>query len=130
MHPPQTPDHALLLLTLGVLLVYVELNRPGLIVAGMVGLLAILLAVVPFLHPHPPAASWVPIAAAVATFARALRYDTSTTLLAGATICLTYGFLRLPTDLAAALPCGLLLGLSTSWLVRIARRARVNKGHP
>ncbi len=40
-----SPDAALLVLTLGLLLIYVELNRPGWIVSGAVGLLAVLFAV-------------------------------------------------------------------------------------
>ena len=39
------PDSAILLLTLGLLLIYVELNRPGWIVPGACGLLLALLSV-------------------------------------------------------------------------------------
>ncbi len=40
-----SPNVALLVLTLGVLLIYVELNRPGWVVPGAVGLMATLFAV-------------------------------------------------------------------------------------
>ena len=40
-----SPDAALGMLTVGILLVYVELNRPGVVVPGAVGLTAVLFAV-------------------------------------------------------------------------------------
>jgi membrane-bound serine protease (ClpP class) len=123
-----TPDQALLMLTFGVLLIYVELNRPGLIVPGALGLLAVLLAIAPFLRHPPPMLALLLLAAAVLTFARALRRHTDTWLLIAATICLTDGFRQLPTHLFIALPCGLLLGVVTSYLAGIAHRARTNKG--
>jgi membrane-bound serine protease (ClpP class) len=126
---PHTPDQALLYMTLGTVLIYVELNRPGLILPGTLGLLAVLLAAAVFIHHPPPTLALILLAAAILTFARALRRDTSNLFLLAATLCLTDGFLQLPTHLYAALPCGLLLGLTTACLVRIARRARINKGH-
>jgi hypothetical protein len=39
-----------------------------------------------------------------------------------------YGLWKLPVHLPVAAGCGVLLGVATCWLTRIARRARTNKG--
>ena len=97
-------DQAILLFTLGIALIYVELNRPGWIIPGALGLLATLLA----------------LAAMVQNGIN----------LAAAMLALTLGLARLNPRIHAAIsvPCGLLLGAGTSLLTRIAHRARVNKG--
>ena len=110
------PDAAVLLLTLGLLLVWLELNRPGWILPGALGLLFVLLAT-----------------AAALLLLDLLRPTPSAVALA-AILALVLGLLRLVVapapprvHLATAIACGLLLGGSTSVLTRIARRARANK---
>jgi fumarate reductase subunit D len=95
-----SPDSALLLLTFAVLLIYVELNRPGWILPGALGLIRRVHALIP----------------------------------AAATLALILGFARLmhgPGDarvhVVTASVCGLSLGVVTSVLTVIARRARTNK---
>jgi len=128
-------DGSVLLFTLGILLIYVELNRPGSILPGAVGLLLALLAVTPLFHQYlnPPAI--LALAAGVLLLARGLRRSTTAITPVVATLCLIFGLLflvRQPANArvhaATAVPCGLLLGLGTTILTRIARRARLNKG--
>jgi membrane-bound ClpP family serine protease len=128
------PDVALLVLTLGVLLIYVELNRPGWVVAGAVGLTATLFAVASLarLGVNPGAVALV--STAVALLGLGLRRRTPVVVSVAATLGLVLGFARLVRgpgvgiDAAMAVGCGLVLGGSTSILTRIARRARANKG--
>jgi membrane-bound ClpP family serine protease len=130
-----SPDACLLLFTLGVALIYLELNRPGSILPGALGLLLALLAIAPLLHQQlSPAAVFI-LALGVALLALGLRRTTHFFLGALATFFLLLGFLQLvptPPDQrihpAAAVPCALLLGFGTFYLTRIARRARLNKG--
>ena len=121
-------DVALLVLTLGLLLIYVELNRPGWIVSGAVGLLATLFAVASLaragLNP-----------AAVALLGLGLRRRTPVVVDAAATLALALGFAHLVRGSGGvgirtgmAIGCGVALGGCTSILTRIARRARTNKG--
>jgi membrane-bound serine protease (ClpP class) len=130
-----SPDAALVLLTAGVLLVYIELNRPGSIIPGAVGLICLLLSVAVFARaPYNPGAVTL-IFAVIVVFLRGLRRDTHTVFYAFVTLCLAIGFLYLipATEVAhvgpwSALPCAILLGFSTAILTRIAHRARRNKG--
>ena len=129
-----SPDAALLLLTVGLLLIYVELNRPGWIVSGAVGLTAALLAVASLARAgvHPAAA--VLVGTAVALLGLGLRRRMPVVVDAAATLALVLGFARLAgrpgagMHGATAVGCGLVLGGCTSILTRIARRARTNKG--
>jgi membrane-bound serine protease (ClpP class) len=130
-----TPDSCVLFFTLGVLLIYIELNRPGSILPGTVGLLLTLFAVAPLFHQHLSVAAILTIMGGVLLLARALRRSTSAITPVIATICLVFGLLHLVqgaqsvrVHAATAVPCGLVLGVGTSILTRIARRARLNKG--
>ncbi len=125
-----TPDQAILLLTAGVLLVCVELNRPGWIVPGAAGLLAVLLAVAALIHRGVQPAAALLCGSAAALLAVSLRKTAPVAGYAAATLALTLGLLELnpQAHAAVAVPCGLLLGAGTSVLTRIARRARANKG--
>jgi membrane-bound serine protease (ClpP class) len=128
------PDVALLVLTLGVLLIYGELNRPGGVVAGAVGLTATLFAVASLarLGVNPGAVALV--GTAVVLLGLGLRRRTPVVVSVAATLGLVLGFARLVRapgvgiDAVMAVGCGLVLGGSTSILTRIARRARANKG--
>jgi membrane-bound ClpP family serine protease len=129
-----SPDVALLVLTLGVLLIYVELNRPGWVVAGAVGLTALLFGVASLgrVGVNPGAA--VLVGTAVALLGVGLRRRTPAVVAIAATLGLVLGFAKLVRGpgvgigAGMAVGCGLVLGGSTSILTRIARRARTNKG--
>jgi membrane-bound ClpP family serine protease len=126
------PNVALLVLTLGVLLIYVELNRPGWVVPGAVGLTATLFGVAALarLGVNPGAVALV--GTAVVLLGLGLRRRTPVVVDVGATLALVLGFLYLVRDAGirpgVAAGCGIFLGGSTSILTRIARRARANKG--
>lgn len=129
------PDAALLLFTAGVLLIYLELNRPGLILPGAAGLTLSLLALSRFLRP-----GLSPAAAAAALLGGALlllstRTRTRLPCAIAASAALLYAFLRPAPAVAGDRPhaatavvCALLLGMGTSLLTTIAARARQNKG--
>jgi len=126
------PDVALLVLALGVLLIYVELNRPGWVVAGAVGLTATLFAVASLGRVGVNPGAVVLVAMAVAILGVGLRRRTPVMVDVGATLALLLGFLYLVRDAGirpgVAAGCGIFLGGATSILTRIARRARANKG--
>ncbi len=125
---------ALLVLTLGMLLIYVELNRPGWVVPGAVGLTATLFAVASLARAgvNPGAAALV--GTAVVLLGLGLWRSTPVVVPVAATLGLVLGFTRLVRGPATAISmgmavgCGLVLGGSTSILAWIARRARANKG--
>jgi membrane-bound serine protease (ClpP class) len=128
------PDAAVLLLTLGLLLVYVELNRPGWILPGTFGLLLTLFAVASLLRLHLSPAAVALLASAAALLLLDLRRRTPRLVAAAATLALVLGFAHLVAGpapqrvhAATAIGGGLLLGAGTSVLTRIARRARANK---
>jgi membrane-bound serine protease (ClpP class) len=130
-----SPDASLLWFTVGVLLIYAELNRPGWILPGFLGLLIALLAISPLAHEQLNPVAIFDILVAVGILGRGLRRTVPLWVHLVATICLIGGFLYLISDPNApriraliAVPCGLVLGLGTSVLTRIARRARLNKG--
>jgi membrane-bound ClpP family serine protease len=128
------PDVALLVLTLGLLLIYVELNRPGWIVSGAVGLLAVLFAVASLVRLGLNPAAVVLVGTAVALLGVDLRRKTPVVVSIAATLALVLGFAKLVRGpgmgikAGTAVGCGLMLGGCTSILTRIARRARTNKG--
>ena len=130
-----SPDVALLLLTLGLLLIYVELNSPGWIVPGAAGLLASLFAIASLFRLELNPAGLALVGTAVALLALNLLRRTQPTVAIAATLALVLGFDHLvlgPGDMrvhpAIAVGCGVLLGVGTSILTRIAQRARANKG--
>jgi len=127
-----SPNSALLMLTLGILLIYVELNRPGWVVPGAVGLTAALFAVASLMRVmvNPGAAALV--GTSVALLGVGLWRRTPWLVDVAATLALVLGFAYLERDariqLGIAIGCGIFLGGVTSILARIARRARTNKG--
>jgi len=125
-----TPTAALLLLTLGIALIYVELNRPGSILPGALGLLATLLAIAAIANHHPALPAVILCLMAIAPLALDLYRPTPLLLAIAATLALVIGFSFLvpaAITLWVAIPCGTLLGAGTSVLTRIGRRARANK---
>ena len=127
-----SPDVALALLTVGILLMYVELNRPGRVVPGAVGLTAALFAVASLGRVGVRAGAVALVGSAVALLGLGLRRRMPWVVDGAATLALVLGFLTLVRDAGIepglAVGCGILLGGSTSILTRIARRARANKG--
>jgi membrane-bound serine protease (ClpP class) len=130
-----SPNLALVVLTVGLLLIYVELNRPGWIVSGAVGLLAVLFAVASLGRTELNPAAIALVVTAVALLVLDLLRRTQVTVALAATLALVLGFDHLvlgPVGVrvhtVTAVGCGLVLGAGTSILTRIARRARTNKG--
>ncbi|HEY4354703.1 MAG TPA: hypothetical protein VGN16_03070 [Acidobacteriaceae bacterium] len=131
----RSPDAAVLTATAGILLGYVEFNRPGLILPGSLGLLAILLAAAGLFHTHLTLFGLVCLALTAGLLLVSLKRAFSPWLALAATAGITLGCWRLvdgPGGLrvhpATALFAGILLGPGTSLLTAIARRARTNKG--
>lgn len=131
-----SPNAAILILTFGCVLVAVEVNRPGLILPGAVGVLLMLLAVGSLAAKHPSATSvlWVAAFAAVLLLPPA-RMRQSWFVAAAATAGLVFSLKHLVPSKSgaevspwAAVFCGTLFGAGTTVLTRIARRARKNKG--
>ena len=128
------PDAAVLALTFGLLLVCVELTRPGWVLPGALGLLMVLFAVGSLLRQNLSLAAIALLATAVALLLLDLLRRTPLLVGLAATLALVLGFDRLVAGpapgrvhAATAIACGLLLGGGTSALTRIARRARANK---
>ena len=129
------PDAALVVLTAGLLLIYVELNRPGWIWSGALGLLATLFAVASLgrMDVNPGAVALV--GTAVALLALDLVRRTGAMVGLAATLALVLGLNHLvlgPDGMrvhaVTAVGCGVVMGAGTSILTGIARRARANKG--
>jgi membrane-bound serine protease (ClpP class) len=125
-----SPQPAVLLLTLGLLLLYLELNRPGLVLPGALGLLAVLFSLASLQRSVVPAAAAL-LGTACALLLLDLLRPTPVLVALGATLALVLGFSLVlgsaPLSRATAAACGLVLGLGTSALTRFARRARANK---
>jgi membrane-bound ClpP family serine protease len=129
------PEVALLVLTLGLLLIYVELNRPGWILSGALGLLAVLFAVASLVRLGLNPGAVTLVGTAVVLLGLGLRRRTPVVVDAAATLALVLGFAHLMRGpggvgirTGIAVGCGATLGGCTSILTRIARRARTNKG--
>jgi membrane-bound serine protease (ClpP class) len=126
------PDVALVVLTAGIALIYVELNRPGWVVPGAVGLTGVLFAVASLGRAGVNPGAVVLVGTAVALLGVELRRRTPVVVGVGATLALVLGFVYLLRDAkiqpGLAVGCGIFLGGTTSILTRIARRARINKG--
>ncbi len=134
-----SPNAAVLLLTAGTLLIYLELNRPGYILPGALGLLSFLLALDllatdALAHRPLNPIALVLLLSAVALLSLDLLRPTPIPVAVAATLALVLGLRGLlsspdrPLALSVAVGCGLAIGISTSLLTRIARRARANKG--
>jgi membrane-bound serine protease (ClpP class) len=129
-----SPDAALFLLTFGLLLIFLELNRPGWIIPGGFGLLVSLLSIdsLRLLH-HRPTAKQLIVTATGVLLVNLLR-PTHIPAAVAATLALVLGFQYLVRGPATfqvhaltAATCGILLGVASFLLTSIARRARTNK---
>jgi len=131
-----SPGAALGAFTLGLLLIYVELNRPGRVIPGAVGLLLTLLACARLGAAHPRPLALLLVATAGALLAMELLHDTYRVVEAAAAIplaaalALVLGFRLMvmpPVGWMVCILCGVALGGVTVALARVARRARANK---
>jgi membrane-bound serine protease (ClpP class) len=130
-----SPNAAVLSLTLGIALIALELNRPGSIVPGALGLLLSLLAAASLAEHHPrPVPVFEGIVSTTLLLLQARR-RLPWIIPLSATILLILSMCTLLPPTAepgispwAALACGLILGAGTTVLTRIAHRARQNKG--
>ena len=129
------PNIALILLVIGALAIYVEFNTPGVVVPGVIGFIAVLLAVFA-LHLLPTSYAAVGlILGAFVLFALEAKFQSHGVLTVGGTGLLILGSLmlvdgpipemrvRLATALAVSIPFALI----TSFLMTVALRARRNK---
>lgn len=131
-----SPDCAVLVLTLGAALIALELNRPGWILPGSLGLLLALLAAASLALHHPSATAALSAVAFLALLVfPAWRKRLSWPFAVSATIGLILAIAELlpavpgPRISAwAAVTSGLVLGAGTTVLTGIARRACQNKG--
>jgi membrane-bound serine protease (ClpP class) len=129
-----SPDAALVLFTFGLLLIYVELNRPGAILPGTVGLTLALLSLASLLRLSLQASGLVLLCTAAVLLLFDLFRPSQLVVAIAATLALCLGFghivvgpgdARIHSLTAAA--CGIVIGATTSVLTRLARRARANK---
>jgi membrane-bound serine protease (ClpP class) len=125
-----TPDTAVLLFSLGLVLIAVELNRPGAILPGALGLLVALLACARLAHDHPRPLAIGLLFAAAAILLLQSRRSLPFWIPCLGTLAGIAGFARIVPGihLATAILCGLVLAAGTTVLTRIAHRARQNKG--
>ena len=130
-----SPNTAVLILTAGLALIALELNRPGAILPGALGLLLTLLAAASLLQHHPPPEPILQFIAAMALLLLQARRPLLWIIPASATILLIFSLETLLPRTAqprinssTALFCGLFLGAGTTVLTRIARLASQNKG--
>jgi membrane-bound ClpP family serine protease len=122
-----SPGGAVVILTAGVGLIYYELNRPGTIVAGAVGLLGVLFSVAVLVGRGVSPLGMALILAGVLLLAVDLVRPMPVVTAICATAALVFGLWKLPVQGSVAAVCGVLLGFGTASLTRIARRARTNK---
>jgi hypothetical protein len=121
---------------LGVVLIAVEVNRPGLILPGSIGLLLALLAAASLASRHlsTHAALWtifLMIVLAIPTPGWKWNWLVDSSITMGLILSLTDLLPRASGPTVtwwAAISSGLLFGAGTTVLTRIARRARLNKG--
>ena len=131
-----SPDYLVLLSVLGILLIYVELNRPGLVLPGAIGLTLVLLcsSVILTMSWRWAGIALLGLAVVMQAFALRQRLPQWAALIAGISayfgcrglLAQAPGHVRI--SFPVALLTGLILGPGTSVLTEIARRARANKG--
>jgi membrane-bound serine protease (ClpP class) len=129
------PNLAVLILLAGALLIYMEFNTPGTIIPGALGTLLVLLALFSLNLLPVRYTSLALILGAIALMVLEAKFPSHGILAATGTIALVLGTLTLVAgpipemrvQLATAIATGLAFGLITTFLVRIAWRARQNK---
>jgi len=129
------PNLAVLILLAGVLLIYMEFNTPGTIIPGALGTLFVLLALFSLNLLPVRYTSLALIVGAIILMVLEAKFPSHGILASVGTIALVLGTLTLVAgpipemrvQLATAIATGLAFGLITTFLVRIAWRARQNK---
>jgi membrane-bound serine protease (ClpP class) len=129
------PNLAVLILLAGALLIYMEFNTPGTIIPGALGTLLVLLALFSLNLLPIRYTSLALIVGAVVLMVLEAKFPSHGILAATGTVALVLGTLTLVAgpipemrvQLATAIATGLAFGLITTFLVRIAWRARQNK---
>jgi membrane-bound ClpP family serine protease len=129
-----SPDASVFFFTLSVFLIYVELNRPGSLLPGFLGLLGVLFTIASLYRLSLSPLAILLIALCAGLFLLDLLHPQYFAVPVIAILALSTGFCLLvvgPIPMhvhpAAGIACGLTLGTGTSLLTRIARRARANK---
>ena len=129
------PNLAVLILLAGALLIYMEFNTPGTIIPGALGTLLLLLALFSLNLLPVRYTSLALIVGAIVLMVLEAKFPSHGILAATGTVALILGTLTLVAgpipemrvQLATAIATGLAFGLITTFLVRIAWRARQNK---
>jgi membrane-bound serine protease (ClpP class) len=129
------PNIAFLLFALGALCVYFEFNHPGAVVPGVVGLIAVVLAVFALNLLPTRYAAFTLIIAAFALFALEAKFMSHGVLGVGGVVCLTLGGLLLVdgpipemrVKLWTALGVSIPFGIITVVLMGLALKAHRNK---
>jgi len=129
------PNIAFLLFAIGALSIYFEFNHPGAVVPGVVGFIAILLAIYALNMLPFRSIALVLIVSAFVFFALEAKFQTHGVLTTGGIIMMVLGALllvdgpipQMRVKLVTALSVSIPLGLITVFLMTLALRARRNK---
>jgi membrane-bound serine protease (ClpP class) len=129
------PNLAVLILVVGGLLIYLEFNTPGTIIPGALGTLLVLLALFALNLLPVRYTSLMLLLAAFALMILEAKFTSHGVLAAAGIVCLVFGTLtlvagpipELRVSIATAVGTGIAFGAITTFLVRIAFRARRNK---
>jgi membrane-bound serine protease (ClpP class) len=129
------PNLAVLILLAGALLIYMEFNTPGTIIPGALGTLLVLLALFSLNLLPVRYTSLALIAGALVLMVLEAKFPSHGVLALTGTVALILGTLTLVAgpipemrvQLATAIATGVAFGLITTFLIRIAWRARRNK---
>ncbi|WP_158747949.1 nodulation protein NfeD [Acidobacterium sp. S8] len=129
------PNLAVLILVVGGLLVYLEFNTPGTIIPGALGTLLVVLALFALNLLPVRYTSLMLLIAAFALLLLEAKFASHGVLTTAGIICLVFGTLtlvagpipELRVSMATAIGTGIAFGAITTFLVRIAIRARRNK---
>ena len=126
------PNIAFLLFSLGALAIFAELNHPGAVIPGVVGVISILLALFALNLLPTRYAALALLIAAFALFALEAKYATHGVLGIGGMICMVFGALflvdgpipEMRVHVLTALIVSVPIGLITIFLMTLALRAR------
>ena len=129
------PNIAFLLFALGALAIFAELNHPGAVIPGVVGVISILLALFALNLLPTRYAALALLVAAFALFALEAKYATHGVLGIGGMICMVFGALflvdgpipQMRVHLITALMVSVPIGLITIFLMTLVLRARRNR---
>jgi membrane-bound serine protease (ClpP class) len=129
------PNVAFILMSLGMLALWAEFNHPGAILPGVVGLIAIILAVIALNLLPTRFAAFALILAAFALFALEAKFTSYGVLGTGGVICLVLGGVmlvdgpipELRVSLATALAVSVPIGIIAVFLMTLVLRARKHR---